>query len=167
MRIKKNVNNGITTANEILGVNGLMSVKQFLWCKLGEFGFGSTNNPLIDIFFFSHYLSAWYHVDTVRRNSILVTHGNLSVNRDCDTIPWLSNYSKKYFLHFSDDKCNTIHDTLKVSTLDLARRSIQSPSPVKSSYPSQTQNHYYYAIYNSCKFGMLYGTYYFLDQQRQ
>ena len=30
MRINKNVNNGITTANEILGVNGLMSVKQFL-----------------------------------------------------------------------------------------------------------------------------------------
>ena len=97
----------------------------------------------------------------------MVTHGNLSVNRDCDTIPRLSNYSTKYFLHFSDDKCNTIHDTLKVSTLNLARRSIQSPSPVKSSYPSQTQNHYYYAIYNSCKFGMLDGTYYFMDQQRQ
>ena len=54
------------------------------------------------------------------------------------------------------------------STLNLARRSIQSPSPAKkSSYPSQTQNHYYYAIYNSCKFGMLDGIYYFMDQQRQ
>ena len=84
----------------------------------------------------------------------MVTHGNFSVNRHCDTIPRLSNYSTNYFLHFSDDKCNKIHDTLKVSTLNLARRSIQSPSPVKSSYPSQTQNHYYYAIYNSCKFGI-------------
>ena len=105
------------TANEILGVKGLMSVIQFLWCWLGEFGFGSTNNPLIDFFFFSrHYLSAWYHVDTVRRNSVLVSHGSLSVNRDCDTIPQLSNYSTKYFLHFSDDKCKTIHDILKEHT---------------------------------------------------
>ena len=67
------------TANEILGVKGLMSVIQFLRCWLGEFGFGSTNNPLIDFFSFSHYLSAWFHVDTVRRNSILVTHGSLRV----------------------------------------------------------------------------------------
>ena len=46
----------------------------------------------------------------------MVTHGSLSVNRDCDTIPQLSNYSTKYFLHFSDDKCKTIHDTLKEHT---------------------------------------------------
>ena len=103
-------------SSKILGVNGLMSVIQVLWCKLGEFGFGSTNNPLIDLFSFSHHLWAWYHVDTVRRNSILVTHGSLSVNRDCDTIPKLSNYSAKYFLHFSVDKCETIHNTLKEHT---------------------------------------------------
>ena len=104
------------TANEILGVKGFVSIIQFLWCLLGEFGFGSTTNLLIDFFFFSHYLSAWYHVDTVRRNSVLVSHGSLSVNRDCDTIPQLSNYSTKYFLHFWDDKCKTIHDTLKEHT---------------------------------------------------
>ena len=46
----------------------------------------------------------------------MVTHGSLSVNRDCDTIPQLSNYSTKYFLHFSDEKCETIHDTLKEHT---------------------------------------------------
>ena len=60
----------------------------------------------------------WYKLilDTVRRNSVLVSHGSLSVNRDCDTIPQLSNYSTKYFLHFWDDKCKTIHDTLKEHT---------------------------------------------------
>ena len=93
-----------------------MSVIQFLRCWLGGFGFGSTTNPLVDSFLFFHYLSAWYHVDTVRRNSVLVTHGSLSVNRDCDTIPQLSNYSIKYFLHFSDDKFKTIHDILKEHT---------------------------------------------------
>ena len=46
----------------------------------------------------------------------MVTHGSLSVNRDCDTIPQLSNYSAKYFLHFSVDKCETIHNTLKEHT---------------------------------------------------
>ena len=46
----------------------------------------------------------------------MVTHGSLSVNRDCDTIPQLSNYSTKYFLHFSVDKCETIHNTLKEHT---------------------------------------------------
>ena len=111
-------------SSKILGVNGLMSVIQVLWCKLGEFGFGSTNNPLIDLFSFSHHLWAWYHVDTVRRNSILVTHGSLSVNRDCDTIPKLSNYSAKYFLHFSVENVRQFTTPWR-STLNLARRSIQ------------------------------------------
>ena len=46
---------------------------------------GSINNPLIDIFLYSHHLSAWYCVDIVRRNSVLVTHGKwrdiLTANR--------------------------------------------------------------------------------------
>ena len=44
----------------------------------------------------------------------MVSHGSLSVNRDCDTIPQLSNYSTKYFLHFSDDKFKTIPEILKM-----------------------------------------------------
>ena len=39
-----------------------------------KFGIGSINNPLIDIFLYSHQLSAWYYIDTARRNSVLVTH---------------------------------------------------------------------------------------------
>ena len=37
---------------------------------------GSTYNPLLDIFLYSHHVSAWYCIDIVRRNSVLVTHGS-------------------------------------------------------------------------------------------
>ena len=40
---------------------------------------GSTSNPLTDIFLYSHHLSAWYCIDIVRRNSVLVTYGSLRV----------------------------------------------------------------------------------------
>ena len=33
-------------------------------------------DALTDIFFYSHYLSAWYCIDEVRRNSLLVTQGS-------------------------------------------------------------------------------------------
>ena len=36
---------------------------------------GSTYNPLIDIFLYSHHFSAWYCTDIVERNSVLVTYG--------------------------------------------------------------------------------------------
>ena len=39
-------------------------------------GVGSTNNPLIYIFLYSHNLSAWYCIDIGRGNSVLVTHGS-------------------------------------------------------------------------------------------
>ena len=42
--------------------------------KFGEFGIGSTNNLLTDIFLYSHLLSTWYCSDIVRRNSVLVIH---------------------------------------------------------------------------------------------
>ena len=134
-------------SSKILGVNGLMSVIQVLWCKLGEFGFGSTNNPLIDFFFFSwHYLSAWYHVDTVRRNSVLVSHGSLSVNRDCELFLNSQTIQQNTFYIFQMTNVRQFTTPWR-STLNLARRSIQSPSPAKkSSNPSQTQNHYYYPI---------------------
>ena len=43
---------------------------------IGEFGVGSTNNPLMDVFLYSHHLTAWHCVDTVKRNSLLVSHGS-------------------------------------------------------------------------------------------
>ena len=52
---------------------------QFMSCLFGEFVIGSTYNPLIDIFLYSHHLSAQYCIDAVRRNSQLVTHGGLRV----------------------------------------------------------------------------------------
>ena len=45
-------------------------------CWFGEFGIRSIRNPIIDIFLYSYHLSALYCIDTVRRNSVLVTHGN-------------------------------------------------------------------------------------------
>ena len=101
----------------------------------------------------------------------MVSHGSLSVNRDCDTIPQLSNYSTKYFLHFSDDKFKTIPDILKIDiqfsypeevsvTFTCKRIFLPVPQP-------NTKSLLLYAIYNSCKFDLLCGTCYFLDQQRQ
>ena len=46
----------------------------------GEFGIGSTNNPQINIFLYSHHFSAQYCIDIVRRNSVLVTDGSERVN---------------------------------------------------------------------------------------
>ena len=57
----------------------LTSAIQFLWCFFGEFGIGSSYVPLIYIFLYSHHFSAWYCIDIVRRNSVLVTHGSLRV----------------------------------------------------------------------------------------
>ena len=45
-------------------------------CWFGEFGIRSIRNPIIDFFLYSHHLSALYCIDIVRRNSVLVTHGN-------------------------------------------------------------------------------------------
>ena len=45
--------------------------------------FGSDNlviNQLVDNFPYSCHLSAWIHIDAVRRNSVSVTHGGLKVN---------------------------------------------------------------------------------------
>ena len=70
-----------------------------MWCYFGEFGIVSTNNSLIDIFLYSHYLPTWYHSDSVRRNSVLVTSGTKRVKMgDFITLSWL-----KYAFAF---KCN-------------------------------------------------------------
>ena len=54
----------------------LLSAIPFVWCFSGEFGFGFTNNTLIDSFLNSRHLSAWYCNGIVRRNSLLVTHAS-------------------------------------------------------------------------------------------
>ena len=55
----------------------LLFTIQFLWCYDGV---GSTNNPIIDILLYSHHLTAWYCIDIVRRNSVLVTCKSERVN---------------------------------------------------------------------------------------
>ena len=52
----------------------------FLLYRFREFGIRLTNYPLIDVLiFYSHHLPASYCISLVRRNSVLVTHGNWRV----------------------------------------------------------------------------------------
>ena len=68
-----------------------MFAAQFLWCYFGEFGIGSTNNPLIGIFLNYHHLSAWFFNGTLWRNSVLVTQGvkglNWTQDYQCEILP--------------------------------------------------------------------------------
>ena len=48
------------------------SAKLILWCHFGEFDIGSTNNPLVDIFPYSHHFSAWHHTENVIGNYVLI-----------------------------------------------------------------------------------------------
>ena len=47
-----------------------------IWCWIGRL----LINTLIDIFLYSHHLSAWYRTNIVRRNYIFVSHGNLRID---------------------------------------------------------------------------------------
>ena len=51
--------------------------------SIGEFDIGLTENPLVDIFLYSHHLSSWFCFDVVRprRNSVLVTHESQMVKK--------------------------------------------------------------------------------------
>ena len=65
-------------------------------------GIGSTKNPLIAIFLYSHHFSAKYWIENVRRNSLLVTHGSESVKRrkSC-TWKWSNDkFQLKWFLTY-------------------------------------------------------------------
>ena len=53
---------------------------QFLWCQLREHGIRSTNDPLFYFVLYSHRLAAWYCMDVVRQNLILVTRWNYRLN---------------------------------------------------------------------------------------
>ena len=57
---------------DLISKSLLLSAIQFLWWWFSEFGIGSTNSPLVDIFLYSQHLSAWQWTDVVRRCSILV-----------------------------------------------------------------------------------------------
>ena len=58
------------------GCHYLFSLLSAMSCLFKEFVGESTNHALNDIFLHSHYLSAWYCIDIVGRNSVLVTCGN-------------------------------------------------------------------------------------------
>ena len=56
-------------------INPLLTICHIILMMFREFGIGSTN-PMIDILLYSHHLPAWYCIDIVRRNSVLVTCGS-------------------------------------------------------------------------------------------
>ena len=50
----------------------LLTVCQTVLVMLvGESGIGSTYNPLIDIFIYSHHLSTWYCIDIIKEKFCL------------------------------------------------------------------------------------------------
>ena len=56
---------------------------------------------------FSNHLSAWYHIDTVRRNSVLVTHGSINIiQREVEetSLGAYSWYIKKFFKRICREK---------------------------------------------------------------
>ena len=75
----------------------------FLWCQFGEFGIGSTNNPPIDVFLYSHHYYAWYCIDIVRRNSLLVTHGRkrLKAFKHWKTVKHEKLWRKPFYSYFT------------------------------------------------------------------
>ena len=56
-------------------INPLLTICHIILMMFREFGIGSTN-PMIDILLYSHHLPAWYCIDIVRRNSVLITCGS-------------------------------------------------------------------------------------------
>ena len=51
-----------------------------------EFGSRSANSPVLYIFPYSQQLSAWYYIDIVKRNSVLVAHGSERVKESFNSI---------------------------------------------------------------------------------
>ena len=64
-----------------------LSAIQFFWCQFREFGIWSTYYSLIEIIFYSHYLSAGYCINIERRNTVLVRCGIKSVRQFTTVIP--------------------------------------------------------------------------------
>ena len=76
----------------------ILFTMQFLWCWFGEFDIGSITNALFDLFFLFLSLACLILYDILRRNSVLVTHGNLSVKHETEVVLILS--PPKHFLSY-------------------------------------------------------------------
>ena len=55
-------------------ISVLLSSMQFLWSLVSIENL--VLDQLIDAFLYSYYLSTWYGISTVKRNSILITYGS-------------------------------------------------------------------------------------------
>lgn len=79
--------------------------------KFGEFGIGSTHDSSLDILLYSHYWSACYCIDFVKRNSFLVTHWSnglmctitqqkVSLSANLATIKFIKLYFFSFYVWF-------------------------------------------------------------------
>ena len=82
-------------------------------CRAGNWTEITVIIPKLIFFFFSYFMSDWYCIDIVRRNSVLVTHGSLRVKDQCEiyilseriTNMWITLFfssSKKFGFHSSN-----------------------------------------------------------------
>ena len=74
----------------------------------------------MDIFLYSHHLSAWYGINIVRRNSVSVTNGSERVTIqvcNCETWSWNSEEEIIFFQH--DDSIYVVQSgKLSVSIIE-------------------------------------------------
>lgn len=83
-----------------------LSVIEFLWCYFGEFGNGSTNNWIIDVFLYPNQLSAWIYVDIKKKKSIFpLGQSNSRVHCICGLFVTFIYLWKCCFLAFFDVFC--------------------------------------------------------------
>ena len=59
----------------------LLSAIRFVFFISKKMVIESPYNPLINIFVYSYLLTAWYCIDIVSKNSVLVTHGSLRLKQ--------------------------------------------------------------------------------------
>ena len=67
----------LETSHSQYFISVLLSSMQFLWSLVSIENL--VLDQLIDAFLYSYYLSAWYGISTVKRNSILITYGSWKV----------------------------------------------------------------------------------------
>lgn len=63
----------LDTSHSQYFISVLLSSMQFLWSLVSIENLAL--DQLIDAFLYCYYLSAWYGISTVKRNSILITYG--------------------------------------------------------------------------------------------
>ena len=120
-----------------------------------EFGIGSTNDALIYIFFLdSHYLSAWYCIIIVRRNSVLVTHGSKRVKKHTLNFDFVLSGS---WVHCLTQKILLQPSNVILEAKWTLRKNVTFGRETNSLEPTLT----FYTITSVCIFSILFSMHFF------